>query len=175
MKQTAAMRRGMIVFGLVLVLGTAACGTAHHTLVLENDYAPKAIAKIEVGTISNDTGKTFDIQIEAMLKEALVKAFLDEGLAGAAEGTDLVTNCQILDYEKGDAFKRWLWPGWGSTVLTIRCKLLDSDRNIGTIDARRTVDAGGAYTAGAWEKVFSHVASDVAQDIREKLVLAKKE
>lgn len=80
-----------------------------------------------------------------------------------------MTNCRILGYEKGDAFKRWLMPGWGSTVLTVQCDLLDSGSKVGNLEAERTVDAGGAYTVGAWEKVFKQVALDVVLVIEEKI------
>ncbi len=174
MTRKAAIRLAVVFFSAAVLIGAAGCGTVQHNLILQNDYAPKDGTKIEVGTVSNDTGRTFDIRIEDMLRDALIKTFQEEGLTGTGDAARLQTNCRILTYEKGDAFKRWLLPGWGSTVLTIQCDLLDANKNVGTIDAKRTVDAGGAYTAGAWEKIFAHVASDVAEDIKAKLIVKKE-
>ena len=57
----------------------------------------------------------------------------------------MILTADIVQYEKGDAFKRWLVPGWGATVLVVRGALYESDnRKVGSVDAKRTVDAGGA-------------------------------
>ncbi len=64
-------------------------------------------------------------------------------------------------------------PGWGSTVLSIQCDLLDTDRKVGTLDAKRTVDAGGGYTIGAWKNVFRQLALDVVQDMKDKIRSSK--
>ena len=157
----------MFAAAVVAIIGSG-CGTVHHELVLQKDYEPKAGATIEVGKVSNDTGKTFDIEIDSMLRDALVNAFLAEGMNAANGAPKLMTTCRILTYEKGDAFKRWLMPGWGSTELAIQCDLQDANSTVGNINAKRTVDGGGAYTIGAWKNVFLHVASDVAQDVRER-------
>lgn len=53
--------------------------------------------------------------------------------------------------------------------MQVQCDLKDSDKIVGTADARRSVTAGGAYTVGAWEKVFTHVARDVAADLRDRI------
>lgn len=155
---------------VILLVAASGCGTVYHTLKFEDDYKPKAETAIEVGSVSNETGKTFDIAIESMLKEALIQAFSDESLLRTDNrNLSLTTNCRIIEYEKGNAFKRWLVPGWGSTVLTIECDLLDSNSKVGTLIAKRTVDGGGGYSVGAWEKVFQQLAGDVVQDVKEKI------
>jgi hypothetical protein len=89
----------------------------------------------------------------------------------------LILAAQILDYERGDAFKRWLLPGYGSTVLSVRGELTDTadGRLVGSFEARRTVSIGGAYSAGAWRTIFGKVAADVADDLEEAVKEAKRE
>ncbi len=164
----------IVMFAAVLMIAASGCGTVQHNLDLQQDYLPKSGAKVEVGNVLNKTGQTFDVPVEDMLKKALVDAFLEANLAGSgSEASNLMTNCRIVNYEKGDAFKRWLMPGWGATELTIQCDLLDAGSVVGTINAMRTVTAGGGYTIGAWEKVFAHIASDVAEDIKGKFAAVK--
>ena len=170
--KSLTLKAGFLLAG-VLVVAATGCGTVQHNLMLQNDYVPKAGSKIEVGLVSNETGTIFDIPIETMFKDALVSALQEQGMSGPGAPLDLVTNCRIVSYQKGDAFKRWLMPGVGSTELDVRCVLLDSGKSVGDIAAKRTVDGGGAYTIGAWEKIFAHVASDVAEDIREKFAVRK--
>ena len=78
-------------------------------------------------------------------------------------------DCKIVEYDKGNAFKRWLLPGWGSTALSIECNLREGSLVVGTIEVRRTIDVGGGYTIGAWRTVFKTVAEDVAKELGAKL------
>ena len=82
----------------------------------------------------------------------------------------LVLAADIVEYEPGDAFKRWLLPGWGATVLVVRGTLVDAEkRAVGSVEAKRTVEAGGGYTIGAWETVFRDIANDIVTKLREQL------
>jgi hypothetical protein len=124
-----------------------------------------------VGKVVNDTGFDFDIDIEAMLADALEDQLLEEDLLwlGGKEPA-LIMESRIVEYKKGSAFKRWMMPGWGATELSIRCVLKDDKNNkVGSAMASREVVAGGGYTIGAWETVFKDVANDVAEDLREQI------
>ena len=155
---------------ILFVFAASGCGSVHHTLDFQNNYGPKADTKIEVGPVANETGEKFDIDIEKMFATALAEKLRYKGLIWEGkEGSKLTTNCKILEYKKGDAFKRWLMPGWGSTVLTVQCDLADNNNVVGVINARRTVDAGGGYTIGAWEKIFGQLAMDIAEDVQSKI------
>jgi len=80
----------------------------------------------------------------------------------------------IIEYRMGDAFKRWLWPGYGSTILVIEANLLDAEGNVdATAQANRSVDAGGGYTVGAWEKIFEDVAADLVSDLKASITGVK--
>ncbi len=172
MDATALERKILLLAFLGLfIFAASGCGSAHHSLDFQNNYVLKADAKVEVGPVTNETGEKFDIDIEKMLATSLADKLRDEKLLWeGAEGSKLTTNCKVLEYKKGDAFKRWLMPGWGSTILTIKCDMMDSDNVVGIINAKRTVDAGGAYTIGAWQQVFGQVALDIVQDIKSQLV-----
>ena len=90
--------------------------------------------------------------------------------AGSTGGKQpLVISVRIVDYEPGDAFKRWLMPGYGSTVLSVECELRDGSKKVATINARRTVDAGGGYTIGAWNTIFTTIAEDIVSSLKKKL------
>ena len=103
-----------------------------------------------------------------MLSDAMVNELTNESLLGQDGATNAVTmNVNIIEYRKGDAFKRWLWPGYGSTVLVVEATLLDAEGNVdATAQANRSVDAGGGYTTGAWKKIFEDVAADLVADLK---------
>jgi hypothetical protein len=149
----------------------AACGTTQHSLTLKEQYVPHEDSRVAVGSVSNATGQTFDVDVEAMLRDALTENLkAHEVYCEQAQGHDLTLNAKVTEYARGDAFKRWLLPGYGSTVLTVECELVDpAGMVIGTAEAKRTVEGGGAYTIGAWQSIFSSVAHDVVDDLEKQV------
>jgi hypothetical protein len=155
----------------------AGCGTVEHKLALEQQYTVQPGTKVVVGSVKNQTGQTFDIDVEKMLADALNGALEKRNLKWAGGNfPKLELSAEIVEYTKGDAFKRWLMPGWGSTVLVVRGSLTDAEnRKIGSVDAKRTVDAGGGYTIGAWETIFKSVADDIITELGEQVKAEKAE
>ncbi len=150
------------------ILLSVGCGTVRHSVDLQEDYAIKTDAKIEVGKVTNGTGLTFDIDIEKLLADALEESLREEKLLSTIPREPrLIITSKIAEYEPGNAFKRWLLPGWGSTVLRIECDLMDANELIGSVKAERTVVIGGGYTIGEWKDIFEDVSKDIAKDIRK--------
>ena len=162
---------------IIPILFLTACGTVEHSVRVEDEQAFGADTRIMVGEVANKTGESFDIDIEAMLREAVVNELTKESLLGQKGVPGVVTmDVNIIEYRKGDAFKRWLWPGYGSTVLVVEATLLDADGNVdATAQANRSVDAGGGYTVGAWEKIFEDVATDLVSDLKVNITGVKTE
>jgi Domain of unknown function (DUF4410) len=159
------------------ILFLAACGTVEHSVRVKDEQAFRPDTKILVKDVSNKTGETFDIDIEQMLKEAMVKELGKENLLGKEGEAGVVSmDVNIIEYRKGDAFKRWLWPGYGSTVLVVEATLLDEEGNVdATAKANRSVDAGGGYTVGAWKKIFENVSADLVSDLKANISGTKTE
>lgn len=155
------------VFFMLLATG---CGTVQHKVDFKDKYTPPPNTKIELGRVMNKTGDEFDIDIKKMLSDSLEKTLKEKELLWAsANEPRLLLESNIIEYKKGDAFKRWLLPGWGATILIVRCDLVDEDNKIvGSVEAKRTVDAGGAYTIGAWKTVFDNLANDVVEDLSKE-------
>jgi hypothetical protein len=166
------MHRKDLVFvlaGLLLVV-VSGCGSVRHQITLRDNYLPPTAVRIEVGQATNATGQTFDVNVEQMLTDALTERLRNEDLLWVGPGGQrLVLVSKIVEYEKGDAFKRWLLPGWGATVLSIRSDLRDGNQLVGSAEARRTVSFGGGYTIGAWRTIFADLAGDVVSDLRAKI------
>lgn len=153
---------------LFLVLVATGCGSVAHKAKFQSEFPPDS--KLKVGQMNNETGQSFDVEITTMMSEAFTAEFKKQGYLFDGQAGPLVTiDSQIVKYEKGNAFKRWLLPGYGSTVLTIQCEVKDANGNLlGTVDAHRKVSAGGLYTVGAWKSIFNDVAKDVAKELKAK-------
>jgi hypothetical protein len=174
----AFMTRTAYSFGVIVLLGLvlAGCGAVSHEAALLSSYVPERGIRIEVGKVTNATGQTPTVDDEIVNVEQLLAEKLTEKLRGEdflwAGGPvrRLVLNSKIIEYEPGDAFKRWLLPGWGSTVVTVEGELRDEANTVvGTVRARRTVSFGGVYTIGAWRTIFSSVADDMVSELRSKI------
>jgi len=63
--------------GLVAIVVTG-CGSVRHTASFEPAFVPKADTLIEVGVVTNETGKTFEIDIPKMLTDALGETLTKE-------------------------------------------------------------------------------------------------
>jgi len=166
------MLKNFLRFGflMVCVLLVAGCGSVRHASDFRTDLA--AEIKAQVGKVTNDTGKSFNIDIEQMFADALDSRLRKYKLLGAgASGKTAVVNAKIIDYAKGNAFKRWLCPGFGTTVLSVYCEVRDkaSGKLLGAIEARRTVSMGGLYSINAWKSIFYGVAADVAKEFRKNI------
>lgn len=155
---------------LLLSIALIGCGSVEHKLDLQNSYTPAVATKIEVGKVTNETGQTFDVNVEQMLTDALAEKLTEENLLWSGQGDDkLILSSKIVEYEKGNAFKRWLLPGWGSTVIAVHGDLKKDNQLVGSEQARRTVSIGGGYTIGAWKTIFNSIAEDIVEDLREKV------
>jgi hypothetical protein len=162
---------------LFLLLATiiTGCGSAQHKVAFQQDYTCPEGTKFAVGTVVNETGEKFDIEIEKMLADALAEELRKEDLlCKGDEKSRLTIMSKVIEYKKGNAFKRWLMPGWGGTELSIQCDLKgENNVTVGSATARRTVTAGGGYTIGAWKTIFASVAKDLVTDLREQVAKKK--
>jgi hypothetical protein len=159
------------VIKLLPVIWLAGCGTVQHSVNVQDEAAFHPETKVAVDVVSNRTGETFDVDVEGLLRDAMNKKLAEQDLTPAPDSQNVMTmNVSIIEYRKGDAFKRWLWPGYGSTVLVVEATLLDAAGAVdATAQANRSVDAGGAYTIGAWENIFDDVAGDLVADLKMKI------
>jgi len=171
------VRTALIALAAVCVLALAGCGTAQQDVSFTPGFIPAADTSILVGDVIDAAPKIKrgnehkDLDVAKKMRGALEEKLRAAGLLGAtgSERKPLVLSARIVDYEPGDAFKRWLMPGYGSTVLTVECALQDGKKRVATVNARRTVDAGGGYTIGAWDTIFGQVAEDIVKGLKAKL------
>jgi hypothetical protein len=160
--------RGALI--LVAAVALTACGSSSRKSDFSQDYKAQQNTKVELLGIKNDTGQTFDVDIETLLSDALSTELNRQALLWKGDaGPRVSLKASIIEYEKGDAFKRWLVPGWGATVVTIRCEVLQDGKAIGSVDAKRSVSAGGGYTVGAWRTIFAEIAKDAVKELRPKI------
>lgn len=113
------------------------------------------------------------IEPSEMMRSALKNELTKKGYFAEKSENVSTINIEILNYAPGNAFARWLFPGAGASKLKIQTSLVDCKNiEIANIPIDRSIAAGGGYTIGAWEYVFTDVAERLVQDL-EKNVLKK--
>ncbi len=152
-----------------LALAALACATPSPD-TLEEAAPIRRGAKIRPGEVADTRAQPQAIDTSALLSEALDGALTDADLrwSGDPAQDHYVLDLRILEYRPGNAFKRWLLPGYGATLLRVEGELSDprDGSQVATLEHGRSVAAGGAYTIGAWKSIFGSVAKDIVRDLR---------
>ena len=151
---------------LVMLIGIFITGCATTSSIdvinenlLQNNFSINSVVA------KNETGKSFEIDIESMLKEAVNEELSVQGLSNK-EGLEYELQVFIIQYKEGNAFGRWIMPGLGKTVLSVEAVLNDeSGEAVLKSQATRSIGAGGGYTINAWKKVFNQVAEELVNDL----------
>jgi hypothetical protein len=65
---------------LLMMLLVVGCGTVEHRVSLDQAYRVDPGTKVVVGSVTNKTGQSFDINVEKMLGDALAQALKDQHL-----------------------------------------------------------------------------------------------
>ncbi len=130
-------------------------------------------ASIEMGLVTAAEGKAFEADALTMLREALDRELEQRQIrwGGDASMPRFILNATIINFEMGNAFKRWLLPGLGGTILEVKCDLLSGRDSslVASFQHKRGVYIGGGFSIGAWKTIFSSVAADIANELEARL------
>jgi len=157
---------------LALVAVVSGCATSE-TQTFKDDPLIRPGAKIELGTVTVPPDSEYKIDVAGMMNAALVESLSEHNIEwqGDPEVDRFLLDVVVDNYEPGNAFKRWLLPGYGSTIVHVSGNLTDrSTGNVaGELDHERAIHAGGAFTIGAWETVFKGVADDITTQLQNRI------
>jgi hypothetical protein len=79
-----------------------------------------------------------------------------------------VLNCEVTSFSPGNAVKRWVVPGWGTTVGQVAAMIQDSKTGeiLIILEGIATVDSGGLYTVGAWIYIVPTAVNDIVDQLQ---------
>lgn len=156
---------------VMLSFTLAACATSTGRVRNQSDLLPRPGAAVRLGTVADASDAHLGVDAVALLRTAMHAALQRERLSARTRSGGFVLNLEIAEYRPGNAFKRWLLPGYGSTVLSVRGTLVDPTTGAVavTVEQRRAIYMGGAFTIGAWKSVFGAVADDLARDLKTRI------
>ena len=157
---------------LILVLMAVwSCGTAQKDLKATSGFVLTADTRIVVADVSNDTDQVFDVDVIGLFWDALSEALRKQNLlwTKGSAGTPLRLEAHISKYKKGNALERWLTPGFGKTLLAVRCDLKEGMQVLATVEAQQSIAFGDGPLMGAWKKVFANVAEETVAELRIRM------
>ena len=157
----------IIILSFLVTFLFIGCSTKS-SLVLKEGYKFGNNPKISIDKITNNTSKVYEHNIEEFMKEALFEELKNNELLVLNNESKIDLQVSILEYEEGNAFKRWILPGWGATVLKIEAILKENGDVIATSKIDSNIPAGGGYTIGAWKYIYTDVAKKLVSDIKEE-------
>ena len=164
------MNRILTLFALAVAL--SGCATSE-TQTFKDDPLIRPGAKIELGAVTVPPDSEYKIDVAGMMNAALMESLAEHNIEwqGDPAADRFLLDVVVEDYEPGNAFKRWLLPGYGSTIAHVSGKLTDMSTGqvAGELDHERAIHAGGAFTIGAWETVFKGIADDIATQLYNRI------
>lgn len=153
----------------LLLSGVAGCST-RGTLTLVNGAVPLSHgATFEDISVEDASGHMWEegeekIDLEQALREAIDIQLQKENMLGG----DYSLKTTIVHYEPGNAFKRWLMPGYGSTELITRTEVFNRDGElVAVVPTAGEVGFGGVFTIGAWKRVLDDVAVEIVNVLKK--------
>lgn len=159
---------------VLLLFSAGAIGCASPGSTFEDAPLVRPGARIELGQVTAAPAVVDELaEAPTLMQAAMEEALAERDLlwSGDESADRFRLEIELADYEVGNAFKRWLLPGYGSTILAIQGRLIDlrDGKEAGRLDHRRSVSWGGGYTIGAWKTIFSSVADDVATELDNRI------
>lgn len=123
--------------------------------------------KIKIGDI-NLPSEDYKIDVKAIFRTELEDALSEKGLLCISkQKSDCnILNIKVNSYEMGSAFKRWLLPGYGATILDVECEINNSKGElIAIFEHNRSIGSGGVLTIGGSTTVIKKVSKDITKYI----------
>jgi len=160
---------------LVLLLSLTGCAPEQPQLVTEPGVSLSGYKSLAVAPAANETGQKFDFDFVGVLTKDLKSALMSKGYdlsdSNVSPPEALIVECSFVNYAPGNAFQRWLLPGWGTTQATVKTTLVDkkTGKAVGDMVTTKQVAGGLFGGVGAYCSILESVASDVATAIDNKI------
>ena len=161
MSPTLGVRhRGAQTLAVLLCLGFFGC-VAPGPTTFEDAPVIWRNARVQIGETRIAPGQSFGVDVEALLRSGLEQAGEKRGIRWSGDPTQdrYILETEIVEYEAGNAFKRWLVPGYGSTLLRVRGQLIDAlDSTLAAkIDHERSVHWGAPIPSAPGRRSLAHL------------------
>ena len=153
-----------VLLGGLVLLG---CATQSATHVQQPFEAVKHRA-IRIEPCADRTGFMGERDLAGEATRVLTKKIQATQLFEITPDAHLVLTCDIERFAEGSALKRWVMPGWGSTLVSVAVMVWEKpgDNILSTFRSQSSVKEGGLYTVGADQYILSVAFNDIVDQLR---------
>jgi hypothetical protein len=150
------------------------CVSSKPMVSMRGNVSLAGYKSFEVEPVLNETGKKFDFDVSGKLTEEIKSKMIEKGFVVSERTSSsaqvLIIKSSLISYEPGNAFKRWILPGFGKTQATVKTSLIDkkTGKVLGELVSAETVSAGGLYSAGADKRILDAIAEGIVDEIEKK-------
>ena len=176
MKKDAATRGLLLLSPFLFLLLLGGCVATGKPMVwVEKNASLTGYKVFEVIPVLNETGKTFEFDITDTLTQNLKARLRDKGYIVTEENVEtenvLILKSNLIGYELGSAFQRWVLPGAGTTQSTVKSSLIDrkTGKILGEIVTAKAISEGGLFSIGADQRILEIVTIDIINEIDKKV------
>lgn len=163
-----------LAFGMALTLASVITGCANtSSQIVSNPEHLTPPLTFQLGQCKDHTGNSQrDLGREAT--EALAGQLQKRPSMPVAPDGRYRIDCRVEAFQEGNAWKRWVMPGWGQTTARISVTLIDSQSGseVLTLEGDSAVVGGGLYSLGADRHILESAAGAVVDKLGELTIAA---
>jgi len=148
---------------LLLALWLSGCAATSH-VATEIGNRPELSFPIQISVQPCiDRTKTQVTDLGAQATEAFQKELNATNEFSVVSNSRYLLYCEVTNFMPGNAVKRWIQPGWGTTVGQMAAMLQDSKTGeiLIIFEGNATVGSGGLFTVGAWNYIVPTAVKDI--------------
>ena len=155
---SAALLPGIVLLG---------CATQSATQV-QQPFEPVQHREIRIEPCVDRTGFTGGRDLTREATRALTEKIEATRLFEITPEARLVVTCDLERFTEGSALKRWIMPGWGSTLAAIAVMVWEKpgDHILATFRSQSSVKEGGLYTVGADQYILTVAFNEIVDQLR---------
>ncbi len=156
----------LVPFALLMVTVLVGCVTQSVTQTEQPFVATKHQA-VHIESCEDRTGFAGERDLKGEATRTLTEKVEAAKLFAITPDASLVLTCDIERFAEGSALKRWVMPGWGATQAAVSVMVWEKpeDKVLATFRSSSSVSAGGLYTVGADQYIFSAAFEDIVKQL----------
>ena len=152
---------------VVVLLATMACVT-QSSVQAERPFVADHHARVSVEPCRSRMAEP-DPGLEASATKALRDKLARSEVFELVPAGDVIATCDLELFAEGNAFERWLVPGWNPTLAQVAVTLWEQpgDHELVSVRGKAAVRSGGLYTVGADHYILPTAMDEVVEQLVE--------
>ena len=130
-------------------------------------FVPAKHRNVRVERCQDRSGFKGERDLAAEATEALTEKLKATNVFEISPKASLVLSCDIESFAEGNAFQRWILPGWGATEARVAVIVFErpGEKVLATLRSHSAVGSGGLFSVGADQYILSVALDDIVNQM----------